>query len=240
MQQPIHPAQQRDNNSSVVLTTKPNQRAPHFSLARLWSMSVVAVLWTSSCASVPPAPPAADSASVVGVRVTIVPPIGLFSMDSESVFFVRADVGDPTRQNDVLRSNYHDGDYVYLLNAQPGTYAVVAATHSGQYGETFTTYLPEDVIQRSTVTVGRAAVAFMGEFEVKASLGLGEMDAAQRHYNGVIQPGEKGGFSLFSTTYIYRGSLREADQSPEAWERFHTTAKGELGEHGWAAQLAGS
>lgn len=199
-------------------------------------LAALATTCAAGCAT-PPPPPFSSSSSIIGVRITTLAPISILWNDSREAFFVKVDSGEATQQSTIIRSNYQDGDYVYLLNVEAGTYAVVAGRHFGQNRETFTTYLPEDVIRQSLVTVSEAEVAFLGEFEIQSSTNLGKMDSAQRHYIGLIQPGDRGGFSLFSTTYTYRGSLKDADQSPTALERFLRRAEDELAEDGWAEVL---
>ncbi len=142
-----------------------------------------------ACATMP-VPPVRESPnlSVIGIAVSISVPSGWWHNQAAYAYFLRLDDEDDDARYDPIRSNYTSGKYVYLFNAWPGRYAVLAAGYETQsqgapigssvslgggvsvgasvtptYHNTFTAYLPRTLIDKSAVTVGHGEVAFMGE-----------------------------------------------------------------------------
>jgi hypothetical protein len=65
-----------------------------------------------------------------------------------------------------IRSNYQYGNQLYLLNAEPGRYAVVAAVRERQIFVTdeIHYYFSEELTKLTEVTVSSGEIAFMGAF----------------------------------------------------------------------------
>ncbi len=103
-----------------------------------------------------------------------------------TVYFIRLDdekgTPDSFLRTTLYRSNYTHGNQVYLLNAAPGRYAAVVVffektpqppppasgafpVASGRPQE-FWTYLSEDVIRRTEVTVPPGTIRYMGDFVI--------------------------------------------------------------------------
>jgi hypothetical protein len=123
-----------------------------------------------------------------------------------TVYFIRLDEekGTPNSflQTTLYRSNYTYGNQVYLLNATPGRYAAVVVffertppppppapgaplVASGPPKE-FWTYLSEDVIRHTEVTVPPGAIRYMGDFVIDQAVGMKNADEAQDHYHRFV------------------------------------------------------
>jgi len=201
-----------------------------------------------ACATMP-IPPARESPelSVIGIAVSTIPPIGWWHNQATYVYFVRLDDADDHARYEPIRSNYTRGKYVYLFNAWPGRYAVLAAGYETQsqgapigssvgvgggvtvsasvtptYHNTFTAYFPSTLIDKTAVTVGQGELAFMGEIV----LDITDWEAAdddQLHYYGLLAPGHKDlNFLMkaFSGQRHDAGIEHELDQNLAARKRF--------------------
>ncbi|MBW1686889.1 MAG: hypothetical protein JRS35_17700 [Deltaproteobacteria bacterium] len=201
-----------------------------------------------ACATTP-APPARESPdlSVIGIAVSISAPAGWWHNQATHVYFVRLDDPDHYAQDDPIRSNYTRGKYVYLFNARPGRYAVVAAGYETQgqgapmggsfgvgggvsvgvsmtptYNNTFTAYFPRTLVDKTAVTVDQGEMAFMGEI----SLDKTDWEAAddvQLHYYRLLAPGHKDlNFLMkaFSGQRHDAGIEHELDQDQATRRRF--------------------
>lgn len=81
----------------------------------------------SACVK-PPAPENSGSAAV-GIVTEKQWSKGGWKENSQRVYFIRwNDSDDPTKQDEIIESNFHRDGRVYLLNAEPGRYSAVAAT----------------------------------------------------------------------------------------------------------------
>lgn len=109
-------------------------------------------------------------------------------------FFVRVeDEVDLFEAEYVLPSNYSSKKQIYLLNAKPGRYVVVAARASKQQGFTTQTndaYFDMEMIRQTEVEVVPNSVVFLGEISAKYAdqKQMKDADAAQAHYFRVIDP----------------------------------------------------
>ena len=85
-----------------------------------------------ACATTLP-PPAREAPDlcVIAISVSISAPLWGHTQ-AEYVYFVRLDDSETYGHYRPIRSNYTSGKYVYLFNARPGRYAVVAAGYVRQ------------------------------------------------------------------------------------------------------------
>jgi hypothetical protein len=199
---------------------------------------------------------------VIGVAVKIRAAIKLFSNDAQFVYFARLDA-EGNAEGEPIMSNYSSGKYVYLVNARPGRYAVVAAgyvkeTQGAPMGaganvgggfsvsvsvtttlnNTFTSYLPKPLIEKTTVTVGEAQLEFLGELVIDTSGDWGAADAEQLRYYREFAPGHEDMNFLvkaFSRQSHTRGIEHEIDQTDDARSRFVAHSHKELA--GWEGVL---
>jgi hypothetical protein len=214
-----------------------------------------------SLACATPTPPARESTdlSVIGVAVRISAPLWRH-IQAEYVYFVR--LGDPEThaRADPIQSNYTSGKYVYLFNAPPGRYAVVAAGYRRQtqgapigssvgigggfsvgasvtptHSNSFTAYLPEALIEKSAVTVGRAEAAFIGEI-VLDKTSWEAADEVQLHYYRLLAPGHKDSNFLAKALSGQRhdaGIEHELAQGQAARRRFLEHSQREVADAAW-------
>ena len=174
-------------------------------------LATVFLVILSACATLPPPPGPADSQSAaIGISLVIRPPLRLFGLADQktdmTVYFIRLDdekgTPDSFLQTTLYRSNYTHGNQVYLLNATPGRYAAVVVffektpppppsapgtfpVASGPPKE-FWTYLSEDVIQQTEVTVPPGVIRYMGDFAIDLAFGMKNADKAQDHYHRFV------------------------------------------------------
>ena len=148
---------------------------------RLTSLLSALVISSLACATTPPPAPQGPDSSVIGACVKVKQVIG--SLNTDYAYFVRLD--DPDAKP--LATNYASGQYVYLFNAKPGRYALVGAGNVTEAGSQASTalgggfgagvgvsvksshnvYLPQDLIDKTTVAVGPREWAFVGEVVVE-------------------------------------------------------------------------
>lgn len=224
--------------------------------------AIVTIFLLSGCASVPPPEPLGSNSSMIALAVKNRAPIKLFSNSPDRVYFVRLEEGDsPNTSTQVIPSNYAKGNYIYLLNAEPGRYAAVAcmrvqrtmaapaAPASGVSvsfnpgsKSTYTSYFAEDLIEMTQVTVTPGSINFIGEYTVDDAK-LKDPDSAQLHYYRLIEPGAEKGRGLLALfagklEISYRGSLHEVKRDAEAEAQFLAAAKKHLAETGWSSLIA--
>lgn len=227
------------------------------------AIAIVTILLLSGCKSVPPPEPLASNSSMIALAVTNRAPIKLFSNSPDRVYFVRLEEGDsPNTATSLVPSNYAKGNYIYLLNAEPGRYAAVASmrvqqrmaapaapssglsvTFGSASKSTYTSYFAEDLIEMTQVTVTPGTVNVIGEYTVDDAK-LKDADNAQLHYYRLIEPGaekNRGLLALFSAELAisYRGSLHEVKRDAEAEAKFLAAAKKHLGDTGWSEIITG-
>lgn len=91
----------------------------------------------------------------------------------KKVFFIKLDsVTDSFKKDNILVSNYYYEPFMvgfqmdpvdtFLLNIEPGFYAVVGAQTAGLY-----IYFPEEVIKESLVEVKPNQIVYMGEYKLQ-------------------------------------------------------------------------
>jgi hypothetical protein len=176
------------------------------------------------------------------------------------VHFVRLD--DPAASGLLITSNYVNGKYVYLLNAPPGRYGVVAAKYfqagtpaspgtphyskkhgwerpprtPGMSASSLTVYFPRALVDKTAVTVGAGDIAFMGEIVVDRSGGWAAADETQQLYYGLLAPGDRERNSVlkFLSSDAHVAAVeREVDRGPAAAPRFLNHSRIEFAGTGW-------
>ena len=210
----------------------------------------LAIFGLSACAGVPPPGPLDSQSAALGISVKLKAPIELFSRHPDRVYFVKVDKDDDIyTASQIIPSNYVKGDYVYLLNATPGRYAVVASflEQRGQMGRstTYTTFFSEEVIKRTQTVVTSGAMAFMGEYVLGTSGSFDEADNAQRHYFHSLAPNALMGTGVManilsgmtSGTFYYSGMLKEEHKETQAEKSFLDTSAESFKGTGWGDRL---
>ena len=183
----------------------------------------VAVISTGliSCQTIPAPMALNDKSSAIAIAVFIKEFGG--SRQPEKLYLVKmdkdADENSIFTRTNIIQTNFIRGNYIYLLNAEPGNYAAVGAfygpestsntrtTSSGwkittttgggfsnkqnEDKSTWIVYFPKEMIKSTRVTVTPGRMAFMGEYMV-GTRQLKSPDGAQLHYYKVIEPEKRG------------------------------------------------
>src|SRR5262249_13540119 len=104
-------------------------------------------------------------------------------------YFVRlGDTEDTLKQDSLIFSETLSNSYVYLLNAQPGRYAVVAVSVYHSYGRS-TCLLPKSIVQQTVTNVAPGAIGYLGDYKVETSYfarGGMENDDVENYYFDIL------------------------------------------------------
>ena len=178
-----------------------------------------------SCQTIPAPMALNDKSSAIGIAVFIKEFGG--NRQPEKLYLVKldkdADESSLFTRTNIIQTNFIRGNYIYLLNAEPGDYAVVGGfygpesasntrtTSSGwkittttgggfsnkqnEDKSTWIVYFPKEMIKSTRVTVTPGRMAFMGEYMV-GTRQLKSPDGAQMHYYKVIEPDKRGKISF--------------------------------------------
>lgn len=101
------------------------------------------------------------------------------------IHFAKIDDGeDASRAGVVVPSNFSSKDQVFLLNAEPGRYAAVAAVFvsRGAAQVPVSVFLSRQIIEKTTVIVSPGQMAYLGDVKVRTSRNMDDADPAQTHY----------------------------------------------------------
>lgn len=163
----------------------------------------ILVFITTGCVSLPPQKPDNERSSIIAVSIKIEQPIPLFKSYPEAVCFIKlGEKHDILKPGRIIQSNYSNGDHIYLLNAEPGRYAAVAAfekapqqSGSKEKDENENSaynsfYFSRDIIELSEIEVMPGEISFMGSFTLKKpfTLSFSDPDEAQLFYRSKLQP----------------------------------------------------
>ncbi len=157
----------------------------------------------TACASLPPEVPHGENSSIIGISVRV--NRIMFSPNPHAVYFIKLNEKDNIYMSDgsFLKSNFHEGDQYYFLNAEPGRYIAVAAfkgseTTDGR-GNTVKEspddtvyYFPLDMVQFTDTKFKTGEIAFLGKYTldlpVNFEYGLKNPDESQVYYCKRLQP----------------------------------------------------
>ena len=108
------------------------------------------------------------NAVAVGISMKVKRLFGSLSYPEFGAYFIRLEEKeDILRQDRLIYSDIWSNGYVYLLNAQPGRYAVVAVKTSAEY----TYLLPKALIQQTMTTVAPGTIGYLGDYDVETAWG---------------------------------------------------------------------
>ncbi|QLC73826.1 hypothetical protein LPB260_24260 [Pseudomonas sp. LPB0260] len=207
----------------------------------LFTLAVTVLL--AGCATSPSIPAISQpSASALVVDLTLNAPVSVFTNKPDQVYFVRVDNQDGLLQQSIIRSNFVKDGRAYLLNARPGTYAVVGAFFLPPMQaarSTYTTYFSRAIVEQSVVTVHENQFVVMGRYVVNTSVGLDGADETQEHYKNVIAPGEATGLLAmsFGGAVHYRGVLHQLNNDEKTRNEILRLARQDLAGSGWADSI---
>jgi len=139
-------------------------------------------------------------------------------------YFVRLEQKeDILRQDRFIYSDTWSNGYVYLLNAQPGRYAVVAVMSIS--GETY--FLQKSLIQQTVTTVAPGTIGYLGNYDIKRSWhGPTAYDDSIENYYFHLLSGQ---YSRY--TYVAQLLSGTHDEQGE-WEFLRLTDEGLLAQAG--------
>jgi hypothetical protein len=207
---------------------------------------LVAFLILFSCAGTKPPALIDSERAAIGICVKTSPPVSIFGAEcADMVYFIKVnDVEDLGSAEYCIQSNYKKGDQIYLLNAKPGRYSVVASylVKSTPLAPTvkYTTIFAKDIIELAQKDVQPGKMVFMGEYIINQSSGISDdADDAQLHYIQIIAPGESTGWlgGVFSGQNYYEGSLNEEKCDKQTEYMFLKNAKKQFDGTGWVALI---
>lgn len=191
-----------------------------------------ALLGLAACAAPPPPGPAREDSAALAVAIRTVRPNEASRRSATKIFFVRVEGdGDPIQAAPLIDSNHESGSLVYLLDAEPGTYAAVASVEKHD-GRTLINYFPAGLIRKTLITVEAGKLAYMGTADLDVIRIGGSRDAAQRHFEALIAPRYKSksvAYRLFDRSRFFLGkqfTFRRADPDREERARQHLASGG--------------
>jgi hypothetical protein len=112
--------------------------------------------------------PVDANAVIVGLSMKV--KTFLDSYPIEGAYFVRLEEKEDILKQDRLMFAEHNGHYAYLLNAQPGRYAVVAVLYPYRlFGDSYIHLLPKSLIEQTITTVAPGTVGYLGDYEIERS-----------------------------------------------------------------------
>ncbi|MFI5304929.1 MAG: hypothetical protein ACHQYP_09070 [Nitrospiria bacterium] len=221
---------------------------------KIFALTMMAL---SACAEFQPVPKSFDQqSSAIGISLEVRGPAKLNTIKMDMVYFIRLDEKDlPYNKKEVIQSNYSSSDSFYFLNAQPGRYAVVAASSYIERGgntnglpnsTSYRVFFPKNLINKSVVTVTPGSFNFIGAYTVGTSLGLGDADEAQLHYSNILQPegAVSMGNNLFSSMLVggmsvtYTANLKNFNLNKETEKAFLGITEKNLKAAGWTNLIA--
>jgi hypothetical protein len=181
-----------------------------------------------------PLPPIAPNSALIGIMVHTKAPksekimnLGIPTNEFPHVAFVKLGEGEDILTSSTWLADSHE-DFdgrAYLLDAEPGEYVAVAlradvSTGSPPVDVSKFTFLSEELIAITRVTVTPGGVVFMGDFTIDRKRDDESYDRAQKHYRELLTAGVKG------HNVYYAGALREChkDKATEV-KFFRDTAK---------------
>ena len=208
------------------------------------SLFLFAIVGLTACAT-PQKPPEMMGAQPAGIGISISILFVLVEKGPEAVYFVKVSGRDNVLSPyPAIRSNYVKGSNAYLLNAEPGLYAAVAASYSDVIapvalpstgGVTVTgggvigrvLYFPEDLIRKTIADVKPGAISYLGTYEINVpwSVGFRDADRAQQHYRSQFQTGY---VSTLQATE--KKSARDATSEKDFFQR----ARDDFSESDWS------
>lgn len=220
----------------------------------------IVVLLISGCAATPLLIPPPNNAESAGIGISLKIRYGGFAVQrADAVYFIKecSDSNEKCFEH-LISSNYAKDGRIYLLNAEPGSYMVVAAaTWSGIWGDPNVgiTYLPNSLIQSSKIQVHQGQIGYIGSYVVDSYHGIcsSTAESVQLKYAELIEPdtikcglliqlirklvvenrfGNFAGNLFDSGKAHYRGSAYEKLEKPNYSEFLDSTQR-DLSEAGW-------
>lgn len=220
-----------------------------------WAMLLLGL---AACVAAPAPAPLNEGSAAIGLKMERQwkAGTGLNTYPHKAYFIRLTGNGKLTTQSELYHSNFRKDDQVYLLNAKPGRYVVVAVsdplaklgtrtaldalTGLGDF-EVYTTYLNEPSILKTEVEVKPGSFTVMGSFLVEMEHSILYGDKAQRYFHLVVDQTivDPYGNPLVDpdNSVASRANLVEDRRGKESEIQFLETALRHLAGSGWNPPL---
>lgn len=114
--------------------------------------------------------------------------LSLFKFHADVVYLALLDADGNLDKDHLVAADYFDGQYVYLLNAQPGRYAPIATSYNFFRARYWTSF-DEATAKSWSVEVKGGEIAFMGDFYfTPAQIGTGIAGNLASQAAGLLPP----------------------------------------------------
>lgn len=176
--------------------------------------------------------PSGKERGILGVSITQEAPIGIFSNDPDVIHLVKVQGKGPLHEMPVVHSNFAKDGNLYLIDAEPGTYAVIGAswskTSAAAVKSDFHSSYDVDTINALTVEVKPGSLAYIGKVVIKD--GTSPTDSKSL-------PSFDQLLSAMAHRIHYFGKLESIDKTPASKEQFLRRAQQHFTDTGWTAAL---
>jgi hypothetical protein len=160
--------------------------------------------------------------SIIAVSVVQRAPGRMVKNKSNKVLFLKIDNSGESEEVEVILSNYSKGGRIYLVNAEPGKYAVMAAYYDSGF-RCGLTFFSREALKVSEIDVKPGEFAFIGKFVIDNHLKLSTRgDETQKEnfsrFKGIRHRKEikrlfKGLTGFNRVGSMYRGTLNKYDRT---------------------------
>jgi hypothetical protein len=168
--------------------------------------------------------------SVIGISIRTIT-LKIFNNKPETVYFVKLDEKDENNLGSkIIPSNYARGDYVYLINAQPGKYAAVASFFT-QTDNSYNSFYDAAIIRSTVIDVGPNQIVFAGKLSIENKM--------KNLYQNIEQNGDKAQLHYYSLLKsfmygtFYCGIYSTFDRSRDLENDFYIKTKKYFADSEW-------
>lgn len=182
--------------------------------------------------------PADSTRSIIGISVFQRAPVTIVKNKSQKVVFLK--IRDSSGREDprVILSNYSSDDRVYLVNAEPGKYAVIAAYYQAGAHRGLT-FFSEEAFKISEIDVNPRQFVFIGKFVMDNFTELAAKgDGTQKdNFSRLNRIRDREEIEELFSADIYRGTLNKYDRIDRSLEEILLKAKNDFKKTGWMEML---
>jgi len=218
------------------------------------------IILQATCRTAPPVEPSGAESSAIAIQIEFGGSFFLLGNGApDRVYFVRLAGDDLMSKSGFLPGTWCRENRCYLLNAEAGSYAVVAArylhtTGSHTYGfdradpmfgygeqtRSEIVVFPRALIERTRIRVAPGQGVFIGRYIVEMIDDFSAADSLQKHYAELFVPGSTTrGQSAQSYEYTYCSRLLAGFSREEALLSFQSGAREDFTGSKWLAYFQG-
>ncbi len=156
---------------------------------------LIGILVFTHCTMIPKnlKTPKNDQSSILAIEIRTRAPLRIIANRPATVYLVKLNENDAIDGAEaIIHTNYHRGDYAYVLGIEPGKYAAVAMSYMKSEME-YHTFFDKKTIEKSILEVKPGEVAYAGKFLVDEYLKSVYLniekngDSAQVHYYKILK-----------------------------------------------------